>query len=150
MITSLLKQLIRLLKEIPCDLMTKYDEVKSGSPRPLRSVFVDLFIKYASQGSFIVLFDAFDECDQRGIVLSEIIRPMYNAGIRTFITHRHHVLQNPNADFEDICVTEIRAQGEDIEKYIGQQLELEENSRRLSETFKASIISEIRRHAQDM
>jgi len=130
--------------------MTKYDEVKCGSPRPLRSIFVDLFIKYASQGSFIVLFDAFDECDQRGIVLSEIIRPIYNAGIHIFITHRPHVLQNPDADFEDIFIKEIRAQSEDIEKYIAQQLEVEENSRRLSETFKASIISEIRDRAKDM
>jgi len=149
-ITSLLKQLILWLKEIPSDLMTKYDEVKSGCPRPPRSVFVDLFIKHAKQRSFVVLFDAFDECDQRGIVLTEVIRLLYDSGIRTFITHRPHVLQNPDADFEDIFVKEIRAQSEDIEKYIAQQLEVEENSRRLSETFKASIINEIRDHAKDM
>src|SRR5208282_3064807 len=108
---------------------TMYDEAKTGSPRPILSAFVDLFIRYAKLASFIVFFDAFDECNQQGIVCSQLVRRIYNSGIKVFITHRPHVLQKPEADFEDFTVMEIRAHSEDIENYIAQQLEVEEKAK---------------------
>jgi DNA repair photolyase len=126
-----------------------YDEFKSGSPRPNLSSFVDLFVTHATPASFIVFFDAFDECNQQGIVRSHLIRRMYNAGIRVFVTHRPHV-QFPDVDFKDLTRIEILARSEDVENYIAQQLEVEGNAKRLNESFKATIIKQITDQANGM
>jgi hypothetical protein len=75
---------------------------------------------------------------------------MYNSGIKVFITHRLNVLQKPEADFKEFTLVKIQTQVEDVEKYITQQLEGDENVKRLSETFKTRIINEVRDQAKDM
>lgn len=127
-----------------------YDKAKTGSPRPILSVFIDLFITYAKLASFIVLFDAFDECRQQGIIWSQLVGQMYSAGIKVFITHRPHVLQNPEADFEECTVTEIQAHREDVEKYIAQQIGMEEKVNHLTDTFKYRIMKNITKQANGM
>lgn len=127
-----------------------YNEAKKESPRPILSAFVDLFITLANPASFIIFFDAFDECGQRGIIICQLVRRMYNAGIKVFITHRPHVLQNPEDDFEELTVLEIRAHDEDVENYIVQQLMMEEKAKRVDETFKDTIIKEIIGQAKGM
>ena len=149
-IANLLRQLISSIQIIPSDLETEYDRVKNGSPRPVLSVFINLFIKYAKSASFIVLFDAFDECKQQGVILSQLVRQMYNSGIKVFITHRPHVLQNTKADFNECTVMEIRARREDVQNYTAQQLDMEEKTKHLAETFKDTIIKEISAQANDM
>jgi hypothetical protein len=149
-IANLLRQLISSIQIIPSDLETEYDRVKNGSPRPVLSAFINLFIKYAKSASFIVLFDAFDECKQQGVILSQLVRQMYNSGIKVFITHRPHVLQNPKADFNECTVMEIRARREDVQNYTAQQLDMEEKTKHLAETFKDTIIKEISAQANDM
>lgn len=149
-IANLLTQLISSTKIIPPDLETEYDRVKNRSPRPVLSVFINLFIKYAKSASFIVLFDAFDECKERGTIWSQLVRQMYHSRIKVFITHRPHVLQNPKADFNECTILEIQARREDIENYIAQQLEMEENTKFLPKTFKDTIIKEISDQAHDM
>jgi hypothetical protein len=142
--------LIFSTKSIPFSLVSVYDKVKTGYPKPTLSTFVDLFITYAKLASFMVLFDAFDECNQQGIVYSQLIQRMYNSGIRIFITHRPHVLQNPEVDFEEFTRLEIRAQSEDIENYISKQLDIEETAKCLDGKFKDTIKNEIRDHANGM
>jgi hypothetical protein len=149
-IASLLKQLIFSIKTIPSTLQRMYNEAKSGSPRPILSDFVDIFIAQAKSASFVVLFDAFDECQQQGIVCSQIIQKMYASKIKISITHRPHVLQSPEFDFKEFTKMEIRAQGEDIENYISRQLEIEERAKRLTEIFKTVIIKEIKDQANGM
>jgi hypothetical protein len=149
-IATLLKQLIYLMKAIPHDLETKYDQTKNGYPRPVLAEFIDLFIKYAKPVSFIVLFDAFDECKHQGIIWSQLIRQMYDSGIKVFITHRPHVLQSPGTHFQECTVVEIQAHREDVENYIAQQLEMEEKAQLLSETFKTLIIRRISDQAKEM
>lgn len=124
-----------------------YDKSKAGSPKPALSELVQLFITCAKLGSFIVLFDAFDECKEQGIVWSQIVRTIYTSGINVFITHRHHVLQKSDAES---TVVEIRAQDEDIEQYIVQKIKIEEKANRLPETFKARIIKDITKQAKGM
>jgi hypothetical protein len=127
-----------------------YNEAKKESPRPILSAFVDVFITYAKLASFIILFDAFDECEYQGIMISQLIRRMYNSGIKVFITHRPHVLQNPKNDFEELNILEIQAHDEDIECYTIQRLIMEEKAKRLDDTFKSRIIKEIRDRAKGM
>jgi hypothetical protein len=127
-----------------------YDKVKTGSPKPTLSTFVDLFITHAKLASFMVLFDAFDECNKQGIVHSQLVQRMYNSGIWIFITHRPHILQTPEVDFKEFTRMEIRAQSEDIENYISQQLGMEERAKSLDGKFKAIIINKIRDEADGM
>jgi hypothetical protein len=127
-----------------------YDKVKTGSPKPTLSTFVDIFLTHSKLASFMVLFDAFDECEQQGIVCSQLILPMYNSGIRIFVTHRPHVLQTPEVDFKEFTRMEIRAQSEDIENYISQQLGIEERAKALDRRFKGAIINKIRDEANGM
>jgi hypothetical protein len=127
-----------------------YDKAKTGSPRPILSVFIDLFIKYTKPASLIVIFDAFDECKQQGIIWSQVVRQMYNSGIKIFITHRPHLLLNPEADFNEFTIMEIRAHREDIENYVAQQVEVEPKTKRLTETFKTTIIKQISDQANGM
>lgn len=149
-IANLLKQLIYLIDTIPSQIMTMYNEAKKEYPRPILSAFVDVFITYAKLASFIILFDAFDECDQQGIMIFQLIRRMYNSGIKVFITHRPHILQKPEDNFEESTILKIRAHDEDIESYIAQQLEIGEKVQRLDKTFKNTIIKEIRDQAKGM
>ena len=149
-VVSLLKQLIYSTDTIPSQVITMYNEAKKEYPRPNLSAFVDVLITCAKLAPFVILFDGFDESDQRGIVWSKLIRPMYNSGIKVFITHRPHILQKSEIDFEEFTVMEIRAQDEDIEKYISQQLEVEEKTKRLHQAFKARIIKEIKHQAKEM
>jgi hypothetical protein len=149
-IASLFKQLIFLMKAIPSELKIKYDQSKTGTPRPTLADLTDLFIKYAKLVSLIVLFDAFDECKQQGIIFFQLVRQMYNSGIKVFITHRPHILQNPGAEFQECTITEIQAHREDVENYIAQRLEMEEKTQHLSEAFKNLIIKKISDQAKEM
>jgi hypothetical protein len=150
MIASLLKQLIYTTQSIPNDLEKMYDEDKKEKRRASLDGFVDLFINYAKLMSFVVLFDAFDECGEQGIVCSRLIQRFYNSGIKVFITHRPHVLKNPEIDFQEYTRIEIQARDEDIEGYIEEQLRMEEKAKRLDETFRTRIIDEIKHQAKGM
>lgn len=149
-IASLLKQLVASLSTLPSSLVKMYDEMKNGLPPPSLSDFVDLFIRCSTQHSVVVLFDAFDECDQRGTMISRLVRRLYQAEIKVCIMHRPHVLQHLDIDFEKVTKLEIRAQSEDVETYIAQQLQQEEKMRRLDDNYKAGIINEISKRADGM
>lgn len=144
-IANLLKQLIFVFRTIPDDLKTMYEKNKTESPKPTLSELVHLFIIHAKLGSFIVLFDAFDECNERPIVWSQIVRTIYSSGIKVFVTHRRHVLQGIES-----TVVEVRAQDEDIEKYIAQQIGMEEKVNHLTDTFKYRIMTDITKQANGM
>jgi hypothetical protein len=127
-----------------------YEEDKNQKRRPSLDGFVELFIKHAKQLSCVILFDAFDECDEQGIVLSKLIEQFYNSGIKVFITHRPHILKNPEIDFQEFTRVEIQARDEDVETYIEGQLRMEEKAKRLNNDFKTTIIAEIRHQAKGM
>jgi hypothetical protein len=127
-----------------------YDEDKKEKRRPSLDAFVDLFIKHVKQVSFVVFFDAFDECGEQGIVCSRLIQRFYNSGIKAFITHRPHVLKNPEIDFQEYTSIEIQVQDEDIECYFNTQLRMEEKAKWLDNTLRARIIDEIKHQAKGM
>jgi hypothetical protein len=150
MITSLLKQLVCTMQSIPVALEKLYDEDKNEKRRPSLDGLVDLFIKHAKQMSCVILFDAFDECGEQGIVRSRLIQRFYNSGVKVFITHRPHVLTSPKSDFPEHTLLEIQARDEDIEGYIDKQLRMEEKAKRLDDTFRTRIIDDIKQQAKGM
>jgi hypothetical protein len=149
-IASLLKQFIYSIGEIPSQIVTMYNEAKKESPRPIVSAFVDVFITYVKSPSYVIFFDALDECNQQGFMISVLVQRMYNSGIKVFITHRPHILRNPENSFEERTRLEIRAHNEDIESHVAQQLRMAEKAQRLEKTFKDTIVKELRDKANGM
>lgn len=127
-----------------------YDEDKNQMRRPSLDGFVELFMKHARQVSSVILFDAFDECHEQGVVFSRLIQRFYNSGIKVFITHRPQILKNPEIDFQGLTRVEIQARDEDVQAYIEEQLKMEEKAKRLDDEFKARIIAEIRHQTKGM
>lgn len=146
-IASLLKQLLFPFDTLPSALEAMYDKSKTGSPRPVLSDLVQLFITCSSRLPAVVLFDAFDECGNQRRIISELVVPLHKSGIRVCITTRPHVLQDLKHTFDSATIMEIRAQREDIETYLAHQLE---QSQRLNATFKADIIRKLSNHADGM
>jgi hypothetical protein len=127
-----------------------YDEDKKEKRRPSLDDLVDLFINHAKQMSCVILFDAFDECGEQGIVRSRLLQRFYSSGINVFITHRPHVLTGSMRDFPQHIVVEIQAHDEDIEGYIDRQLGMEEKAKRLDKTFRTRIVDDIKQQAKGM
>lgn len=150
MVASLLKQLIYTIQSIPDALEKMYEEDKNEKRKPSLDGFVDLFMNHAKQVPCVILFDAFDECGEQGIVRSRLLQRFYSSGIKVFITHRPHVLTSPKRDFPRHIVVEIQARDEDIEGYIDRQLRMEEKSERLDNTFRTRIIEDIKQQAKGM
>ena len=141
---SLTKQLVVSLQSVPSSLKTIYDEVEKNSSTPQLSDFVDLFLEYSKQHSIVVLFDAFDECGEQEIVISQLVLRFYKSGIKVFITHRPFVLKNPESHFENVVTQEIRARREDIEAYVDHQLKNKEMAKGcLDSQFKNGIVKQI-------
>jgi hypothetical protein len=111
---------------------------------------VDLFVIHAKQGSYIVFFDAFDECGEQGQVYSQLIQRFHSEGIKVFITYRPHVLKNPEIDFKDFTRVEIRARDEDVGIHLRGQLALHEKAKRFEDTFIERIIKAIMLKANGM
>jgi hypothetical protein len=150
-IANLFKQAIVARKKVPSLLIRAYDDVQAGSQKPPISVLVDMFITYAKEGpASIVIFDALDECTQRGDILSRLILPLYKSGIRIIITYRPHVLQDPKMYFESFTMKEVRACEEDVTIYVSDRLEVEEKCKRLPEVFKNRIKKEIVERSKGM
>jgi methionine synthase II (cobalamin-independent) len=125
------------------------DDINEKRPHTLSS-FMDLFISCAKKDFFIILLDAFDECDEHERVYSQLIQPLYNAGIKVFITHRPHVIINPEIDFQDFTRMEIQARDEDIESYIRGQPKMQKKAKHLDDTFTLKIIEAIKHNAKGM
>jgi hypothetical protein len=135
---------------LPSSLEKIYDEEKKERQAPTLSTFVDLFIIHAKQASYVVFFDAFDECGEQGLVYSQLIQRFHSEGIKVFITHRPHVLKNPGVDFEDFTQVEIRARDEDVAIHLRGQLALHEKAKRFEDTFRERIINAIMLKANGM
>ena len=126
-----------------------HDDINDKRPHTLSS-FVDLFISHAKKDSFIILLDAFDECGEQELVYSQVIQPLYNAGIKVFITHRPHIIIKPEVDFQDFMRVEIQAMDEDIESYIRGQPKMQKKAKHLDDTFTLEIIEAIKGKAKGM
>lgn len=147
---SLLKQLIYAKQSIPCELEKMYDEDKKEKRRPSLDAFVQLFTKQTKEISFIVLFDAFDECGEQQTVQCQLIRRFYNSGLKIFITHRPHILKTPEADFREWTRVDIQARDEDIERYVKTELDTKAKERQLDSSLRARIMREIKSRANGM
>jgi hypothetical protein len=147
---SLLKQLVRSVNRLPSSLEKIYDDEKKERRAPTLSSLVDLFIIHPKQASCVVLFDAFDECGEQGLVYSQLIQRFHSEGIKVFITHRPHVIKSPEIDFGDFTRMEIRARDEDVGIHIRGQLALHEKAKRFENTFRDRIINAIMLKANGM
>jgi hypothetical protein len=138
------------MQSIPDVLENMYDEDRNEKRRPSLDGLVDSFINHAKRMSCVILFDAFDECGEQGIVRSRLLQRFYSSGIKVFITHRPHVLTGPKSDFPLHIVVEIQARDEDIEGYIDRQLRMVEKAKRLDNIFRTRIIDAIKQQAKGM
>ena len=127
-----------------------YDEDKKEKRRPSLDAFVELFIKHTKEMSFIVLFDAFDECGEQQTVQCQLIQRFYNSGLKIFITHRPHVFKSPEADFQEWTRVDIQARDDDIERYVKTELDMKAKERQFDSSLRVRIISEIKSQAKGM
>lgn len=146
-LASLVKQLASQLPRLPKEVEDLYDQLKPKFQRPtfeaLRNAFLatsKLFIR-----TFVVC-DALDEChpeNQRRQLLP-LFHQMGKDGVNLFLTSRQHP-EDIQVSFRYSAKIELCARGEDIEKYIKQQINDHPRAKRLVLQAKCEhrIISDI-------
>jgi hypothetical protein len=131
--------------------MFVYNKLHIPREEPPLSVLIDLFKTCARELSAVaVILDAFDECDvdERGRIVSELLPPLSESGVKVYITTRHHLLDPLKLEFESSTFLEIKANKDDIENYLMQQIKHRWN--RLPPDFKMEITRTISERADGM
>jgi hypothetical protein len=149
-IASLLKQLAHPLDPAhPC-LEAIYDKIKNGSPMPILSIMVELFITCSeSLPAVSVILDAFDECGQQDRIIGDIVKRFYLAEIKVYITTRPHLCELFASEFDKVPIIPITADDDDVKNYIAEQLQ-KPKRKLLTDDFKKEIVQKIGSRAQGM
>lgn len=120
LLASLLKQLCQKIPTLPECVKEFYNRHKSSSIRPRPDQFSQALCSVASMYSRVfIVIDALDECDSkddcRARLLEEMLKLRITARVNLFATSRPTEI--PEC-FEDGLLLEIRANEEDVRKYL--------------------------------
>jgi hypothetical protein len=131
----------------PC-LEAIYDKIRNGSPKPILSVMVELFTTCSKfLPAVSVILDAFDECGQQDRIIRDVVKRLYLAEIKVYITTRPHLREVFTSNFDKAPIIKITADEGDVKNYIAEQLQAKN---RLTDGFKVEIIQAIGSGAHGM
>jgi NACHT domain len=135
----LLKQLVYQLESVPPELERAYDLWDGQDMRPS---FVSLFITLSQKFSKVfIILDGFDEVleDQRRLLVGDLKALLRGApNVYAYVTTRPHLLQEFTRELPTKML-EIKADDDDVVKYLKQQLEHED----LDDDLKRNITESI-------
>ena len=121
LLTSLLKQLVQKQASIPDCVKALYDQYKGERPRlPIDEILKALRTVISSYSKVFIIIDALDECGCRTKFLSEIFKLQDETGANLFATSRH--IPEILKEFKGSVSLEIRANDEDVRKYLDGQM----------------------------
>jgi hypothetical protein len=153
-LASLVKQLGYQIPHLPQKISTLYEEHVNKGKRPsLEELLIVLLSIFASFKRVFIVFDALDECNQKG--QRDKFLPLFHSlgegGANLFITSRYYP-EDIQVSFKNVPRIKIMASGEDIKSYILQKLEENPRVKRLAEKAKCEdrIISELNERANGM
>ncbi|KAI5839953.1 hypothetical protein DFP73DRAFT_500816, partial [Morchella snyderi] len=153
-LASLVKQLGYQIPHLPQKISTLYEELEHKGKRPsLEDLIITLLSIFASFKRVFIIFDALDECNQKGQrdKLLPLFHRLGEGGANLFITSRYYP-QDIQVSFKNVPRIEIMASGQDIKSYILQRLEENPRVKRLAEKAECEdrIISELTERANGM
>jgi len=123
-VATLLKQLATHLEVIPSKVEKMYNECVRRGTRPEFSELFEAFITCSKLlDSVLVMFDAFDECNntQQHDIL-DFIQGCVKSGVRFCATTRPHIRQGLQDQLQDCVIRPIAAQNADIVRYLTARL----------------------------